>query len=106
MPLLTAISAVQLVGEVKAGDFVLVHAGGSATGLMSIQVARALGAKVATTVRSADSAKLAESVGADLVINTRDTDFNEAISTWTGGRGVDVAIDSLGFCCRGLEKSP
>lgn len=96
VPLLTAISAVQLVGEVKAGDFVLVHAGGSATGLMSIQVARALGAKVATTVRSADSAKLAESVGADLVINSRDTDFNEAISTWTDGRGVDVAIDSLG----------
>ncbi len=46
VPLLTAISAVQLVGEVKAGDFVLVHAGGSATGLMSIQVARVLGAKV------------------------------------------------------------
>jgi len=96
VPMLIAISAVQKVGEVKPGDFVLVHAGGSATGLMSIQIARALGAKVATTVRSGESAKLAESVGVDLVINTRDTDFNEAISKWTGGRGVDVAIDCLG----------
>jgi NADPH:quinone reductase-like Zn-dependent oxidoreductase len=96
VPLLAAISAVQIVGEVKAGDLVLVHAGGSATGLMDIQVARALGARVATTVRSAESAKAAEAVGAELVINTNDTDFNEAISKWTNGRGVDVAIDSLG----------
>jgi NADPH:quinone reductase-like Zn-dependent oxidoreductase len=96
VPLLTAISAVQIVGEVQAGNFVLVHAGGSATGLMSIQVARALGAKVATTVRSKESAELAAGAGADLVINTRDSDFNDAISKWTGGTGVDVAIDSLG----------
>ncbi len=96
VPLLAAISAVQIVGEVKVGDFVLVHAGGSATGFMGIQVARALGAQVATTVRSSESAKVAEAAGAELVINTRNTDFNEAISQWTGGRGVDVAIDSLG----------
>ncbi len=96
VPLLTAINAVQVVGEVKADDFVLIHAGGSATGLMGIQVARALGARVATTVRSAESASAAEAVGAHLVINTRSTDFNEAIKEWTKGRGVDVAIDSLG----------
>lgn len=96
VPLLTAISAVQIAGEVQAGNFVLVHAGGSATGLMSIQVARALGAKVATTVRSKESAELAANAGADLVINTRDNDFNDVISKWTGGIGVDVAIDSLG----------
>lgn len=96
VPLLTAIRAVQIVGEVKAGDYVLVHAGGSATGIMSIQVALALGAKVATTVRSAESYNLVKDLGAELIINMRDRDFCEAILEWTAGRGVDVAIDSLG----------
>ena len=96
VPFLTALNAVQIVGEVKEGDFVLVHAGGSATGFMSIQIARALGARVATTVRTNESAKVAEPAGAELVVNTRDSDFSEAISAWTVGRGVDVAIDSLG----------
>lgn len=96
VPFLTALNAVQIIGEGKAGDFVLVHAGGSATGLMSIQIARALGARVATTVRTGESAKLAETAGAELVVNTSERDFSEAILNWTGGRGVDVAIDSLG----------
>lgn len=96
VPLLTALRAVQIVGEVKAGDTVLVQAGGSATGLMCIQVACALGARVATTVRSSASAEAVQSAGAQLIINTRDSDFNKAIAEWTGDRGVDVAIDCLG----------
>jgi NADPH:quinone reductase len=96
VPLLTAVSAVQKVGEVKAGQRVLVHAGGSATGMMSIQVAKALGAKIVTTVRSEASATAAKNVGADLIIDAKKEDFVKAISEWTGGVGVDVAIDSLG----------
>ncbi|MGS1108636.1 quinone oxidoreductase family protein [Achromobacter anxifer] len=96
VPLLIAIRSVQIVGEVKQGDRVLVHAGASSTGMMSIQVARALGARVATTVQSEASAKLAASLGAELVINASQQDFVEALNDWTGGRGVDVAIDNLG----------
>lgn len=94
--LLIAIRAVQIVGEVKSGDRVLVHAGASSTGMMSIQVARALGACVATTVRSAESARLAAGQGAELVINVGLNDFVEAVAKWTDGQGVDVAIDNLG----------
>lgn len=96
VPLLIAIRSVQIVGEVKQGDLVLVHAGASSTGMMSIQVARALGARVATTVQSEASAQLAASLGAELVINASEQDFVEAVNDWTGGRGVDVAIDNLG----------
>ena len=96
VPLTTAIRAVQITGEVKDSDFVLVHAGGSATGIMSIQVARALGAKVAATVRSDLAAEVATKAGAELIINTRENSFVDAIMQWTSGRGVDVAIDSLG----------
>lgn len=94
--LLIAIRSVQIVGEVKAGDHVLIHAGASSTGIMSIQVAQALGAHVAVTVQNEASAELVRSLGVDLVINSSQEDFVQAIMIWTGGRGVDVAIDNLG----------
>lgn len=96
VPLLIAIRAVEIVGEVKAGDTVLVHAGASSTGMMSIQVAKALGARVVTTVQNPDSARIAKDCGADFIINASEQDFVSAINEWTGGKGVDVAIDNLG----------
>ena len=94
--LLIAIRSVQIVGEVKAGDHVLIHAGASSTGIMSIQVAQALGTHVAVTVQNKASAELVRSLGVELVINSSQEGFVQAIKTWTDGRGVDVAIDNLG----------
>ncbi len=96
MVLFTAVRAVKVVGEVKAGDKVLVNAGASGTGSMAIQVAKALGARVATTVRSDEKGEFARSIGADLVVNTRNEDAVEAVMEWTSGRGADVVIDNLG----------
>lgn len=96
MTLITAVRAVKIVGEVKPGDHVLVHAGASGTGSMNIQIAKALGAAVATTVDSDDKAALARSIGADVVIDVRVHDFVEVARNWTDGRGVDVVIDNLG----------
>ncbi len=96
MVLFTAVRAVKVVGEVKAGDRVLVTAGASGTGSMAIQVAKALGAEVATTVRDNAKGEYAKSLGADLVINTGEEDFVERVKEWTDGRGADVVIDNLG----------
>lgn len=96
MVLATGVRAVKVVGEVKTGDKVLVQAGASGSGSMQIQVAKALGAQVATTVRSDAKGEFAKSVGADLVINTHKADFVESVKEWTGGRGADVVIDNLG----------
>lgn len=96
MVLVTAVRAVKVVGEVKAGDKVLVTAGGSGTGSLAIQVAKALGAEVAATLRDPSKAGFVEELGADLVINTRDEDLVERVMDWTDGRGVDVVIDNLG----------
>ena len=93
--LATAVHALKQVGEVKAGDKVLIHSGASGSGSMIIQVARALGADVATTVRSDAKAEYARELGADLVINTRNDDFVERVKEWTDGAGVDVVIDNL-----------
>lgn len=96
MTLVTAVRAVKTVGEVKRGDRVLIHAGASGTGSMNIQIARALGAAVATTVDSDDKAALARRLGADVVVDIRQHDFVEVARNWTEGRGVDVVIDNLG----------
>jgi NADPH:quinone reductase len=96
MTLLTAVRAVKVVGEVRAGQQVLIHAGGGGTGTMNLQVARALGARVATTVDHPDKGDLARRLGAELVIDTGSEDFVGRVQEWTDGRGADVVIDNLG----------
>ena len=93
--LATAVRAVKEVGGVKAGDKVLVQAGASGSGSMQIQIAKVLGADVATTIRNASKADFVRQIGADLVINTRDEDLVERVKAWTDGRGADVVIDNL-----------
>ncbi|HEY9531929.1 MAG TPA: zinc-binding dehydrogenase [Burkholderiales bacterium] len=96
MVLVTAVRAVRTVGAVKAGDHVLVHAGASGTGSMNLQVARALGARVAVTVDDAEKGRLAKTLGAELIVDVRSRDVVRELLDWTDGKGVDVAIDNLG----------
>jgi NADPH:quinone reductase len=96
MVVVTGVRAVKGVGGVKAGDTVLVHAGGSGTGSMNLQIAKALGARVATTVSSDAKAEIARQLGADLIIHSPREDFVATTRDWTDGRGVDVVIDNLG----------
>jgi NADPH:quinone reductase len=83
-------------GDVKTGEFVLIHAGAGGTGHIGVQLARLRGARVATTVSSAGKAALAKDLGAELVISYRDQNFVAAAMDWTGARGVDVAFDNVG----------
>ncbi len=94
--LASGVRAVKEVGGVKAGDSVLVQAGASGSGSMQIQIAKALGARVATTIRNASKADAVRKLGADLVINTSNEDLVKRVKEWTDGRGADVVIDNLG----------
>ena len=94
--LATAVHAAKGVGGITAGDNVLVHAGASGSGSMLIQVAKALGARVTTTVRDRAKGGFAKAAGADLVIDSRSEDVVARVMAWTEGRGADVAIDNLG----------
>ena len=96
---LVALAAWQaLVGlaSVKPGQKVLVHAGGGGLGSTVIQVAKHLGAYVATTAHTRDVERV-RALGADEVIDYTSTDFAEVLS------GYDVVLDSLGTAS--LEKS-
>jgi NADPH2:quinone reductase len=94
--LVTAVHAVKTLGNVGPGSRVLVQAGASGSGSMAIQVAKALGAQVITTVSTHEKAALARSIGADEVIRYREGDVVAKVRAWAGANGVDTVIDPVG----------
>jgi NADPH2:quinone reductase len=80
----------------KSGDTALVHAAAGGVGLLLVQMAHHLGARVIGTVSSEEKAKLAREAGADEVILYTQTDFEAETKRLTGGKGVDVVYDSVG----------
>ncbi len=80
----------------KPGDTALVHAAAGGVGLLLVQMAHHLGARVIGTVSSEEKAKLAREAGADEVILYTKTDFETETKRLTGGKGVDVVYDSVG----------
>jgi len=94
--LTTAMHAVKTLGQVGPGTNVLIQAGASGSGSMAIQVAKALGANVATTVSNSQKGALASSLGADEIINYKKDNFADIAKEWTQGQGVDVVIDNIG----------
>ncbi len=75
---------------------VLIHAGAGGTGLLLTQMAKALGARVFTTVSTPDKAELSREAGADETILYTQTDFAAEVKHLTGGQGVPVVYDSVG----------
>ena len=74
----------------------LIHGGSSGIGLTAIQLGKALGANVITTVGNAEKAAFCRSVGADLAINYREQDFVQEALAYTAKRGVDMILDMVG----------
>jgi putative PIG3 family NAD(P)H quinone oxidoreductase len=83
-------------GRLREGETLLVHGGSSGIGLSAIQLAKALGATVITTVGSADKAAYCRGIGADHTINYRERDFAAEVAAITAKRGVDVVLDMVG----------
>ncbi|WP_461012490.1 SDR family NAD(P)-dependent oxidoreductase, partial [Streptomyces capparidis] len=93
---LTAYYGLVDLAGIKAGDSVLVHAGAGGVGMAAIQLARHLGAKVFATA-SPGKWDVLRSLGLDdsVIASSRDLDFREKFLAATGGRGVDVVLNSL-----------
>jgi NADPH2:quinone reductase len=92
----TVWSNLVMTGRMLPGEFLLVHGGAGGIGTHAIQVAKALGAKVAATAGSAAKLDLCGALGADVVISHRDEDFVERVRTATGGAGADLVLDVMG----------
>jgi len=94
--LITAWEAIIERGRLQAGQTVLVHGGGGGVGHVAIQLAQSGGARVITTVGDEDKAMLTQELGAEEFIFYRHRDFVEAVLAWTNGKGVDIALDTVG----------
>ena len=81
---------------IQHGDPVLIHAGAGGVGLLLIQIAKRLGARVFTTVSTDEKAALAREAGADEVILYTHEDFPARVRELTQGKGLAVVYDSVG----------
>ncbi len=80
----------------KPGDTALVHAAAGGVGLLLVQIAKRIGARVIATVGVQEKAEPARRAGADEVIVTGNVDFETETKRLTAGHGVDVVYDSIG----------
>jgi NADPH2:quinone reductase len=78
------------------GEIALIHAAAGGTGLLMVQMAKRLGARVIGTTSTAEKARLAQENGADETILYTETDFEAEVKRLTAGAGVDVVYDSVG----------
>lgn len=91
---LTAIYGLQTLAQLLPGDTVLIHAAAGGVGQAALQVARRCGARVFATASAAKQAGLLQQ-GVEAVFDSRSLDFAEQVLAVTGGRGVDVVLNSL-----------
>lgn len=82
--------------KVKPGDVVLIHAAAGGMGLLLVQWAKHMGARVIGTVSTEEKAKIAKDMGAGEVILYTKQDFVEEVKRLTGGKGAELIIDGVG----------
>jgi putative PIG3 family NAD(P)H quinone oxidoreductase len=92
----TVWSNVFMIAHLRPGETLLVHGGSSGIGTMAIQLAKALGAKVAVTAGTKEKLERCAELGADILVNYREQDFVEEVRQATGGAGADVILDNMG----------
>ena len=91
----TAWEALVVRAGLRVGESILIHGGAGGVGHVAIQLAKAMGAKVFTTARAANT-EFVQRMGADVVIDYENEDYADAVLRHTGGRGVDVVFDTIG----------
>ncbi|CAM5743461.1 NAD(P)H-quinone oxidoreductase OS=Streptomyces alboniger OX=132473 GN=CP975_18050 PE=4 SV=1 [Streptomyces alboniger] len=92
----TVWSNVFMIAHLRPGETLLVHGGSSGIGTMAIQLAKAVGAKVAVTAGTREKLDRCAELGADVLVNYRDQDFVEEVRKATDGAGADVILDNMG----------
>ncbi|KAL7807011.1 hypothetical protein V8C44DRAFT_351457 [Trichoderma aethiopicum] len=92
---LTAWTFIREAGEVKPGQWTLVHAAAGGVGTLLVQMLRSVGAKIVATASTEEKLALAKKYGADYVVNSNE-DIVARVIEITGGHGIDVIFDGVG----------
>lgn len=82
--------------NIQEGETVFVWGASSGVGSMAIQIAKAMGCKVLTTVGNVKKRDFAEKLGADLIVNYNDENISKIVKEFTGRQGVDVVVEHVG----------
>lgn len=92
----TVWSNVFMIAHLRPGETLLAHGGSSGIGTMAIQLAKAVGARVAVTAGSAEKLAACRELGADILIDYHEQDFVEEVRKATQNAGADVILDIVG----------
>jgi acyl transferase domain-containing protein/NADPH:quinone reductase-like Zn-dependent oxidoreductase/acyl carrier protein len=92
---LTAYYSLVELGRLRKGEWVLIHAGAGGVGLAAAQIALALGAKVIATASSPEKHAFLHQWGVEHVLQSRTLEFADGVMEITGGKGVDMVLNSL-----------
>ncbi|XP_050368449.1 uncharacterized protein LOC126786619 [Argentina anserina] len=92
----TVWSTVFMMSRLSSGETLLVHGGSSGIGTFAIQIAKYQGVRVFVTAGSEENLAACKELGADVGINYKTEDFVARVKEATGGKGVDVILDSIG----------
>ncbi|MEH7383407.1 NAD(P)H-quinone oxidoreductase [Bacillus sp. JJ1533] len=84
------------LGNMKKGDFILIHAAASGVGTAAVQLAREVGAIPIATAGSRKKLEVCQRLGAEYIINYREESFSERVREITSGKGVDIILDPVG----------
>jgi putative PIG3 family NAD(P)H quinone oxidoreductase len=93
---LTAYLNLFTLGNLQAGESVLIHAGGSGVGTAAIQLAREAGVRVFATAGTPEKLAKCRALGAAFAINYKQEDFAATVRSATNGRGVNAVLDFIG----------
>ncbi|MDQ2140864.1 zinc-dependent alcohol dehydrogenase family protein [Alcaligenaceae bacterium B3P038] len=99
----TAWEALVVRAGLRVGESILIHGGAGGVGHVAVQLAKAIGARVFTTVRESN-VEFVRSLGADVMIDYEKEDYVDAVMRETSGLGVDVVFDTIGG--NTLSRSP
>jgi phthiocerol/phenolphthiocerol synthesis type-I polyketide synthase C len=92
---LTAYYSLHEQARLRRGEHVLIHSGAGGVGLAAVQVARWLGATVYATAGTAEKREHLHALGVEHVFDSRSLEFADEVLAATGGKGVDVVLNSL-----------
>ncbi len=92
----TAFRMLVTKAAVREGEWVLIWGIGGGVALAAFEISRALGARTIVTSSSSEKLERAHALGADVVVSHADGDVVQAVKDATGGKGVDVVVESVG----------
>ena len=92
----TAFRMLVTKAAVREGEWVLIWGIGGGVALAAFEISRALGARTIVTSSSSEKLEKAHALGADVVVSHTDGDVVQAVKDATGGKGVDVVVESVG----------